>query len=218
MNIKQQIAVIGGDLGKTTKMPSFSFGLSTAACKVGNKLSIVCGSVCEGCYARRLEAFRPTVKLGHERRTSAVHEATRTKAGQAAWIDAMVARIGKKVDTNEPYFRWHDSGDIQSLTHLKMIAQVAKLLPLINFWLPTKEKQIYSSFLRSHQQPSNLTIRVSSSMIDGKPLVRFNTTSTVHKDEQPHGHVCPAPQQEGECKDCRACWSYKVANISYHKH
>jgi len=218
MNVKQQVAVLGGDLGKTSKMPSFSFGLDTGACKTGSKLAEVCGSVCEGCYARRLENFRPSVKQGHMNRTAKVQDAMKTKEGRAEWVAAMVARLSKKLDMTEPYFRWHDSGDVQGLQHLRMIADVARALPDVNFWLPTKEKQTVIKFTEDEGVPSNLMIRVSSGMVDGKPLARFPFTSTVHKADVPAGHVCPAPKQDGECGTCRACWSHDVTNISYHKH
>jgi hypothetical protein len=29
---------------------------------------------------------------------------------------------------------------------------------------------------------------------------------------------CPAYKQDGECKDCRSCWSRKVKQVSYKEH
>ena len=37
------------------------------------------------------------------------------------WVDAMVVLID-----DAPVFRWHDSGDIQSVQHLKNIFEVCK--------------------------------------------------------------------------------------------
>lgn len=216
MLVKEIKVVLGGDLGQTTKMPGKSFGLSTDACNVGTKLRDKCGSVCESCYARRLENFRPSVRQGHNNRTAAVLKATESKAGMELWVEAMVTRISKTLDGE--HFRWHDSGDLLNVNHLKMIAQVARALPDVNFWLPTKEQKIVREFYRAHIPPTNLMIRVSSAMIDGAPLRGFRYTSTVHKEKGAQGHTCPAPEQDGECKDCRACWSHDVLNVSYHKH
>jgi hypothetical protein len=40
-------------------------------------------------------------------------------------------------------------------------------------------------------------------------------TSTVVSGE---GRTCPAPDQDNECKDCRACWDKSVPNVAYGKH
>jgi hypothetical protein len=41
------------------------------------------------------------------------------------------------------------------------------------------------------------------------------TVSNVHT-KQPIGEQCKAPQQNGECKDCRVCWS--AVPVSYELH
>jgi len=40
------------------------------------------------------------------------------------WVQAMVVLIDK-----QPWFRWHDSGDLQSLEHLEKIFEVCRLTP-----------------------------------------------------------------------------------------
>ena len=32
------------------------------------------------------------------------------------------------------------------------------------------------------------------------------------------GKECPAYKQEGECKDCRACWDRRIKTVSYKEH
>lgn len=223
MKIREMKEVIGGDLGKTTKMPGYSHGLSTSACGVGCVLQEKAGSVCEGCYAKRLESIRPSVRIGHDNRTAAVHFATEHPMHMLKWVTAMVNLIDHRYHNvtkkKDRVFRWHDSGDIQSVKHLHMINMVALELPTIQFWLPTKEKAMVNKYLRTYGgfEP-NLMVRVSAPMIDGAPLKGYPFTSTVHKALEPIGHVCPAPQQNGECGSCRACWSNDVPNVSYHKH
>ena len=40
--------------------------------------------------------------------------------------------------------------------------------------------------------------------------------SGVEDNEKLQGYKCPAPQQENNCKDCRACWTAQT--VIYHKH
>ena len=64
--------------------------------------------------------------------------------------------------------------------------------------------------------PSNLTIRFSGTMIDQPALKAWPNTSTVSTD--PEARTCPAPDQNNECGDCRACWDGDVKNVAYGKH
>ena len=61
-----------------------------------------------------------------------------------AWVEAMVYSISR---SKVPYFRWHDSGDIQDMKHLNKIVAVAKACPGVTFWLPTREKALISQYL-----------------------------------------------------------------------
>ena len=130
------------------------------------------------------------------------------------WVPAMVRAIN-----NAPHFRWHDSGDIQSVRHLTKIVRVAELTPDTKHWLPTHEYKMVSTYLKKHGSfPENLIVRMSAAMVDGQPPKRFALTSTIHKNQAPIGYECPAHKQDNECKDCRACWNPEVKNISYEWH
>ena len=217
MKLAQIKQVLGGDIGTgNTKMPSTTFGLSTHHCQVGCKLMEVEGSVCSGCYARRLENFRPSVRKGWGNRTEMVHEATKSAAGMAVWVSAFTIRLLARCDG---YHRWHDSGDLQSIEHLDMIVEVCKNTPDIKHWLPTKEKGIVSKFIADGGTfPDNLSIRLSMPMVDMLPTDSLVNTSTVHKNHKPIGYECPARSQGNACLDCRACWDKSVSNVSYPKH
>jgi hypothetical protein len=121
------------------------------------------------------------------------------------------------------FFRWHDSGDLQSVDHLEAIAEIARRLPHIRFWLPTREYQMVATWIKAHgEAPPNLTIRISAPMVDGDaPMIRTASgrlaVSYVHADDAPKGQVCPAPQQGNQCGSCRACWDASV-DVSYHRH
>lgn len=117
----------------------------------------------------------------------------------------------------EPYFRWHDSGDVLGAWHLHMICEVCRMTPLIKHWLPTREAKLLSSF-PSLAIPRNLTVRVSATKVDGPPPLSYPFTSTVDRHRKPIGYHCPAPEQEGKCGPCRACWGKRIRNVSYHYH
>ena len=201
-----------------TKMPGSTFATDSFACRVGSKLAKLKGSVCESCYARRIQKLRPSVNIGWK---ANYEKATRLIAhAPERWIAAcafQINRIAKQ--TGEDYHRWFDSGDLDSVDMLRAICSVAEQTPTIKHWLPTREIGIVLEYARAGGiVPSNLIIRVSSPMIGDKPLSLANT-STVHREgQESYGHKCPAPMQGNNCGDCRACWNPSVKNISYTKH
>ena len=198
--LKKQASKITGGLSAPSKMPGPAYNLPAADCITGAKLVKVPGSVCAGCYA-----------LKGRYRFNNVQSALRRRAASLMhpdWIDAMVALI-----SGHEYFRWHDSGDIQSVEHLKRIFEVCKRTPDTKHWMPTREAR----FLRLMDPdiiPSNLIIRMSSHMIDQGPVTFWPWTSTVSSSSK----TCPAQDQGNKCMDCRACWDRKVANVTYPKH
>ena len=206
--LKKEAIAIAHTLGSPSKMPGKSYGIPAAECKVGSKLRNVAGSVCSKCYACKGYYSFNKVAIAQYKRLESIND--------PQWVAAMVTLI-----QNESWFRWHDSGDIQSVNHLTKIMMIAMLTPNTRHWLPTKEKGMVNEFLNNGGIiPDNVTIRVSSAMIDGKaPSVpEAVLTSTVHKDKDAIGWSCPAPTQDGQCKDCRACWDRTVKNVSYHVH
>jgi len=209
MNLKQAKEIVGG-LSKPSKMPGYGYGLSAFDCDTGSKLRLIKNSTCSMCYALKGRYTFPGVKNAHARRLESIE--------RDDWVQAMVILIknyGRKV----PYFRWHDSGDLQSLDHLKKIVAVAMLTPKVRHWLPTREPGILKSFFNEGLSlPGNLAVRVSATMIDGKPHANVGLTSTVHKEQAPIGYSCPASKQGNECKTCRACWNINIKNVSYGAH
>jgi hypothetical protein len=121
--------------------------------------------------------------------------------------------------TLQYFMRFHDSGDLQSVEHLTKICAVAALTPKVKHWLPTRELGIVKQYeAQGGTVPDNLLIRVSATMVDGSPTRAWLHTSTVHTVVTKGLRACPAPTQGNKCLDCRACWSKKVANVSYHLH
>ena len=118
--------------------------------------------------------------------------------------------------TGHAHFRWHDSGDIQSLEHLKNIFEVCKLTPETAHWLPTREARFLKD-IQPEVVPKNLKIVLSDHMVDQeKPASWWAFTSGVTTDAAQI--TCPAPKQNNECKSCRACWDPTVKRVVYGKH
>jgi len=200
MNTQEALKIVGG-LSKPSKMPGWAYGLPAKECKTGSKLAQQDNTVCSGCYALKGCYVFPVVQAAQYRRLAAIRS--------PLWTGAMALLINSK---KSKYFRWHDSGDVQDEEHLLKIFAVAKLTPETSHWLPTREAWT-SKYLSA--VPSNLTLRFSIPMIDQPASGNWANTSTVVTGA---GRTCPAPDQNNECGDCRACWDGDVKNVAYGKH
>jgi len=130
--------------------------------------------------------------------------------------------------TGDRYFRWQDSGDLQSVEQLRSIVHVCRALPRVKFWLPTREYRIVTEYLKMDSIPSNLVIRMSAHMVNANPPSGYGLpTSTVHTEPKNPvaGIECKAYKlsKNGKatvttCGRCRACWDVAVENVSYLKH
>ena len=189
---------ITDSLTRTSKMPGLSYSLPAWECKTGSKLRKIKGSVCASCYALKGNYTRyPDIKAAQYRRLKAIEH--------PQWVEAMAAQIKR-----QKYFRWHDAGDVQSLEHLKKIYQVCNSTPDTNHWLPTRE-----AWIKDHMEdkPKNLVIRFSPPMVGQRNESWPNSSMVVET-----GASCPAPNQGGQCKDCRMCWNPEIKVVSYGKH
>ena len=100
-------------LSKPSKMPGFAIGIPAKECKTGSKLRKIKGSVCYGCYALKGCYVFPDVQAAQYKRLRAI--------SHPLWVEAMAQQINSK---KSKVFRWHDSGDVQDLQHLKKIYEV----------------------------------------------------------------------------------------------
>jgi hypothetical protein len=193
-------------LSKPSKMPGYAYGIPAQKCHTGSKLRKVEGSTCSHCYALKGNYRFNNVKSAQMRRLKAIARKT--------WVATMVRLI---TDTKTQFFRWHDSGDLQSVDHLSKIVDICNQTPSVQHWLPTREYKIITDYLFEHGNfPNNLNVRLSAHMV-GKTLnpVQGLTSSTVNCNT---GHICPARNQGNQCGDCRACWSKAVSNVDYPLH
>ena len=161
----KEAEAIAGTLGHPSKMPGYSYGISATKCHTGSKLRGVPGSVCSGCYALTdwYRSWKPLL-FGHQRRYEGIFH--------PLWVDAMVRMIAQKCMAPDNYFRWHDSGDLQGVWHLRNICAVVIRTPGVLHWLPTREYDYVSRYLASGNRiPVNLVVRLSAHMIDADPVV-----------------------------------------------
>lgn len=209
--IREYNEAVGG-LGLPSKMPGYAYGISAKRCHTGGKLQGVSGSVCEKCYALKGNYRYGSVMGAHEKRWEALQD---LKAWRRNMID-LLGSLSPFIPDEERYFRFHDSGDLQSIAHLDSIVRVATDQPEWTFWLPTKEWGIVRKYLQEHTIPRNLVVRLSVLRIGQGPQGTTQPTSTVSWNDSPHH--CPARSQGNECGTCRACWDPKVANVNYPLH
>ena len=219
----EALKLIGG-LSGPSKMPWWSWSISAHDCQTGGKLRELEGSVCSKCYALKGNYVFSNVKDAHARRRAALDH--------PLFIDAFVlvltqlnqkTRARRKLadgsEIAENRFRWHDAGDLQDVSHLSKIVEIARQTPQIEHYLPTKEKAYVKRFIAAGGViPPNLHIKISSPMIGDAvdPKIPGVSYTTVSYDG-PEVFQCPALKYQGnKCLDCAVCWS--SVNVNYPVH
>ena len=196
--LKKEANKITGGLSAPGKMPEGSYNLPASACQTGAKLREIPDTPCYKCYAFKGRYNFPNVKNALARRLESLDH--------PQWVEAMTTLV-----KNKKHFRWHDSGDIQSVKHLINIFEVCKNTPATKHWLPTQERK----YLPLGSYPKNLVIRLSNAKNNSKPGNAWTHWSTV---VDKGFHSCPAQSQGNVCGTCRACWSRDVKHVTYPKH
>ncbi len=209
---KAEANAVCGTLTQTSKMPCKSYSLPTEACQTGYKMAQIKGSICSACYANKgfYRAYESTIKPSQFARLDSL--------SNPHWVDGMVNLIG-----SDSFFRWHDSGDLQGVAHLELIARVAQQTPQTRHWLPTREYGMVKAFIAKHGAlPENLIVRLSAMYPDTPVKVPLSlqgvanvAVSNVHTGK-PMGTACNAPNQNGACVDCRLCWTGETVSYALH--
>lgn len=213
----RQAAQAAGSLTQTTKMPCQSYSLPVVACITGWRMAAIPGSICASCYADKgfYRMYAATVEPAQHARLDSL---TATPAD--VWVAAIVRMIGA-----DKYFRWLDSGDLQSVDMLRRICLVCLATPSCRHWLPTREYSIVRQYLAAHGAlPGNLTIRLSAMYFDEPVKVPASLrgvpgieTSNAHKQGPALGLECEAGKRGGMCGPCRHCFN-RSGPVSYPFH
>ena len=204
--VKSANALVGG-LSAPGKMPCGSFSISAFLCKTGSLLAKIANSVCSKCYARKGRYIFANVQAALTRRMTVLARALADVEFRAQFVSAMSYLISRK-----PWFRWHDSGDLQSVAHFKLLCDIARATPDTMHWLPTKEGR----FVTRVDIPPNMIVRLSAPHIDQPAPGGFAHTSTVVSNKA--DATCRAFERQGKCGPCRMCWDPTVKNVAYYKH
>jgi len=206
INRKTVLDIVGG-LSMTTKMPCAGYSLSPLHCKMGQIMSKNPNNVCSKCYAKRGHYKYSNVIRAHDKRLQSLKN--------PLWVDAMVFLIN-----DMKYFRWHDSGDIQDMKHLKMIIEVANRTSNTKHWLPTREFKLLSSYVQNNGKiPKNLIIRLSAIQFESNPPIELaKRLNVLVSGVSKLNYTCPASKQGNECGDCRMCWDKKTFSVTYKRH
>ena len=217
--LKQARSITGGISNRNRKMPFYSYGLSVKNCITGSKLAKIKKinkiPTCKLCYAKRNMYNTQAVKKAHAKRLKGIQH--------PYFVKAMTYEINHltKNQTQKKYFRWHDSGDLQSIKHLLKLIKIALNLPNIKFWLPTNERKFIRTYLKYKKVfPINFNERISSIFIDQEPTKKHNfNTSSLFKNIKPiNSKICYSFKRHNQCGNCRACWSKNISNIAYKSH
>ncbi len=208
--------IVGG-LSTPTKMPCFSYNLPAYACITGSELAKIEGTTCNKCYANKGWYNMPWVRDKMTYRLFSINH--------PMWTESMIYLIQY---LNQPFFRWHDSGDLQSIEHLDRICQVAwgTYFPedkLVNtkYWLPTSEWGMVEKYVADMRMliPPNLKIVLSGKKIDDRPPVELAKRLGVYVSMvSSKTRTCPAPDQLNKCQGCRKCWDDDVFSVVYGLH
>jgi len=244
------IKAVGG-LSNPSKMPCLSWSIPAETCKLGSLLHRNPNSVCSTCYALKgCYTFKSTVEAMQRRFNVLMrHERDGTWGEWARhWQRIFDFRLqqtnnalskGKDTPMDDGRFwRWHDSGDIQSAEHFKSLCRIAHMCPDVFFWLPTKEAGMVMDALdQGFTIPTNMNVRVSIPLKDkgasGSLLLLLARSAQIsfagcHTDGHHDGDAfsldgddafeCDAYLKDGACKSCRDCWHPRNHLISYPEH
>lgn len=207
-----------GGLSKPSKMPCFGWSIPAQLCRSGSKLHSIQNSTCKSCYA--LSGFyvlKSTRNAMLRRYFTYKYSAMAFEYVLSSFLNWKVQNPSKGIDSK--YFRWFDSGDLQSSGMFASIVNIARNCPEVSFWLPTRELS-FTKQVPTDQIPSNLMMRYSTPMVDVLSKAQNSTMVFSSLNILPDNcQACPATTtKDHTCNahDCRKCWN--VGHIGYKIH
>jgi hypothetical protein len=202
MLLKEAVELTGG-LSFPGKMPCPAYSLPATSCNMGSNLSLITGTVCSKCYARKGRYCFRNVSNALKNRLDSLKNGDK-------WVEGMVVLINHY--SKNGYFRWHDSGDIIDEKHYAQILSVVNKTPKIKHRLHTKE---WNLILKKgvDKIPSNLNVCLSAPIIDSIPIFKKELSTLPiaitysDKNKVPKSvFICPATTVRHTCDNCRECW------------
>ena len=193
------LSVSQGLTGKMTGMPAIT---SSMLCNENcQKLSQITGTVCEKCYTKKYLASRPNTEKCYRENTDLLSSSIIPK-NQLPFVNAA-------------YCRLETFGDITNATHLQNYINLIKKNSHCIFSLFTKNYTVVFNYFKTHKQPKNLSIVISSLLLN-KPfnldfLNETNLTNvkifTVYTKAYANGNNVIINCGKNRCIDCRRCYT-----------
>lgn len=189
---------------KTGAIPSFSLPSGRTCSK---EACATCYQ--EGCYARKLERLRPTVRESYAHNLNTVtFYPDDTEQQLNAYFDMPNATR---------LFRIHVSGDFFSADYFEMWLRVIEKHPGTQFLAFTKQAKIIAPYL--HRLPKNLSLvwsawpgaAIPESVRDVLPVAWMQDKTETRVT--PNAMECP-----GNCETCGRCWALNGSDVVFHKH
>jgi hypothetical protein len=183
--------------------------------------SLQAGDTCPGSYARDgslVDACTGCYAKGGNyrfRNVVAVREHNKADWQRASFVPEFVASL-----SGETHFRWFDSGDMYSVALARKILSIMTATPHCKHWLPTRMYKFskFRGVLAQMEALPNVVVRRSSDAVNGTFDATHGSTILPTPTAPKGVTLCKAYAQQGQCMDCRACWSKDVPVVGYVAH
>jgi hypothetical protein len=192
------LSVSQGLTGKMTGMPAITTSmLCNAHCQ---KLSNIIGTVCEKCYTMKYLKSRPAVEKCYAENTDLLTSSI-IPIKQLPFINAAMCRL-------------ETFGDIVNTTHLQNYVNLIKKNNHCMFSLFTKNYTVVFDYFKTHKQPKNLSIVISSLIINEAFEFEFLPDYltnvkifTVYSKPFAKSNNIAINCGKNRCVDCRRCYT-----------
>ena len=191
------LSVSNGLTGKMAGMPAITS--STLCNEYCAKLRAIPGTVCEKCYTLKYLQARPSVAQRYRENTELLSGGI-IPIHQLPFINAAMCRL-------------ESFGDITGATHLQNYINLIKKNSHCMFSLFTKNYTVVFDYFKTHKQPKNLSIVISSLMLNTpfaiercvglKNLKIFTVYTKKYADK----NNVPINCGKNRCIDCRRCYT-----------
>ena len=192
------LSVSQGLTGKMTGMPAITASmLCNEHCQ---KLSNIIGTVCEKCYTMKYLKSRPAVEKCYAENTELLTSSV-IPIKQLPFINATMCRL-------------ETFGDIVNATHLQNYINLIKKNNHCMFSLFTKNYTVVFDYFKTHKQPKNLSLVISSLLLDEPFALEFLPEYltnvkifTVYSKPFAKGNNVTINCGKNRCVDCRRCYT-----------
>ena len=199
------LSVSHGLTGKMTGMPAVT---SSMLCnEYCQKLSNIVGTVCEKCYTKKYLKARPNIEKLYAQNTELLSSSV-IPIKQLPFINAAMCRL-------------ETFGDITNATHLHNYVNLIKKNNHCMFSLFTKNYTVVFDYFKTHKQPKNLSIVISSLLVNQPfdasflkdiPLTNVKIFTVYSKPFTKSNNVI-INCGKNRCVDCKRCYTKNKAPI-----